>query len=666
LSNKGAWSIDEGIAHMGDTLLNHIDLRGDCERFGPDLWGVSDQNAAMLSLLKRFLAILGTFPETILVYFRGAACVSVVPPVFPWCRLYFLGAICISVVPHLVLRRKDIASMKKWVLAGFVLSVVAFASLNTLAQPPGGGYTPPNGMGGTTAGGGTTTGSDSSESNGDSFLPGVTGKSLLRPIIVQGVLVNSYYKATAIAKGKFMVHGDPNEYPYYEDSSTKLYTRIPANNNNPVTTPTNLASAGGDITIRFDWQRGADNANPPPKVIVKRWSHANAGAIPNVSLSSPAGTATSNNGLGDPEVRVNTLTPSYPGFAFKGVTTFSKGFHESIQTGGESFTVTGSPSLSRSNTSTGGALIDYRVDILPPYVSGTNCSFDWKKPAGSSQGTLVDYKVTLGDNTPPILAGTTPTNWKTKVRYMSNHFTDDTPINIKVEYTVTIPTADANGGNSSKPITFTENQVRVAYNKHSYLNSSELGNESFYTVNKTLVEMKHKILDGTGDGNTTYSKDRFTDALLKATAIHFSLHGSPNFLSPGIIITPSTSWSTTEISAVVAKRQIPPINVVYAAACSTCAGGSTSMANAFGITSSSIDRAYVGFNADVSECPEAQEAFWLALAGGKTVTGAIREAQIQYNRNNFAGKNGQLVKVGDGETTLNFIYTGKTDEWWKF
>jgi hypothetical protein len=137
------------------------------------------------------------------------------------------------------------------------------------------------------------------------------------------------------------------------------------------------------------------------------------------------------------------------------------------------------------------------------------------------------------------------------------------------------------------------------------------------------------MLNSNGNGNHNRSFIYFYllwERLLNLSS-YIALHGSTISLTPTNINNPE-AITATEIGEAVSQRFVPSINIVYAAACSTCAGGSSVMANAFGISSSSIDRAYVGFDATAAECPEAQIAFWKALKDKNSVYNAINDDKI--------------------------------------
>ena len=114
---------------------------------------------------------------------------------------------------------------------------------------------------------------------------------------------------------------------------------------------------------------------------------------------------------------------------------------------------------------------------------------------------------------------------------------------------------------------------------------------------------------------------------------------------------PNTT-TTGEVAAVVSIRKIPPINVVYAYSCDTCAGGATGWATAFGIGADAVDRAYVGFDATATftNGVNASNSFWATLKAGKTVKMAMDIAQIAYTGQGNNGAN--LVLIGDPDTTL--------------
>ena len=138
-----------------------------------------------------------------------------------------------------------------------------------------------------------------------------------------------------------------------------------------------------------------------------------------------------------------------------------------------------------------------------------------------------------------------------------------------------------------------------------------------------------------------------------ATAILINVHGSPTVFSDSTVFNNNPNTATTgEVAAVVSIRKIPPINVVYAYSCDTCAGGSTGWATAFGIGADAVGRAYVGFDktAAFRNGVNATNSFWATLKKGETVKMAMKKAQDEYE---VDGNNGaKLVLIGDPDTTL--------------
>ena len=98
--------------------------------------------------------------------------------------------------------------------------------------------------------------------------------------------------------------------------------------------------------------------------------------------------------------------------------------------------------------------------------------------------------------------------------------------------------------------------------------------------------------------------------------------------------------------------RIPPINVVYAYSCDTCASGATGWATAFGIGADAVNSAYVGFDATAAfkNGVNASHSFWVALKAGKPVKLAMADAQSVYKEYGNNGAN--LVLIGDPDTTL--------------
>jgi hypothetical protein len=110
-------------------------------------------------------------------------------------------------------------------------------------------------------------------------------------------------------------------------------------------------------------------------------------------------------------------------------------------------------------------------------------------------------------------------------------------------------------------------------------------------------------------------------------------------------------------------------------ACFTLQGdGETAAPGAFGITSSSVDRAYVGFAANVMMYPivglDADTSRPLfdhsvkvleLLKAEKTVWEAVDKANEDHMPETPTGADCPAIPKGDWNTTINRVYTGNTN-----
>jgi hypothetical protein len=254
------------------------------------------------------------------------------------------------------------------------------------------------------------------------------------------------------------------------------------------------------------------------------------------------------------------------------------------------------------------------------------------------------------------------------VRYDSTHFPDETLVKI-------VTTMSNTEGK-----TFTDEDWYVVYNKYSVRQCDEFANDSpgsdlAASFAGTLGGMNHAAV-GTGTG---YSKSAFLADCERATAVHFSLHGWPTYLThTNQNPTAADKVIASDISGAISTLSWrPPINVVFGAACLTCAPSAT-IPGAFGIPASgAVNRAYVGFDRKgwILGLQKAGDAFWKVLKEGtsdngmpvnpnaRKVSDAKQAAQIVYNQVNKEivdlGNEtcpATCMIVGDGAATLFGLY----------
>jgi hypothetical protein len=273
------------------------------------------------------------------------------------------------------------------------------------------------------------------------------------------------------------------------------------------------------------------------------------------------------------------------------------------------------------------------------------------------------------------------------VRFDSTHFQDGTALNFKVEY-------DISDGQTSTTVTESRN-IGSVYNKYSIrivdefengqLRNGErmFGKAILNQVKASLESMNHKP----GSASVSFSAQQIRADCETITAIHISAHGQNNGIAADLKAngTPiprgqEGAITSTYIAPAVQRRDnLPPINIVFAASCST--GALASFAHGFGITNSPqcINRAYGGFNADgyIAGLQSGAEVFWNMLASGNAVEDTVFNVNMAYKKAYTEGKNlygnsvdssldnVRFIYIGDGKAKLHGLYNEKGLIWHK-
>jgi hypothetical protein len=546
--------------------------------------------------------------------------------------------------------------MKKWFFALLVLSSISLMPLQAQTQPPGG--TPP-------------------------YSGGSSGQSSNSTITLTGgeVFVSSV------------------KFADYQTSNSR-YGRSNTGNAN--------VEMSGDVTPHWKWN---STTSPPPKILVIYDVDTNFKFINN---NNSAGSGTCSDGF----TNQNLYYKKSQGNIVEGHSHYREYKIVPTATLLDSTAVAGAkklPSVSPSakvinGYSTQGCSVWITVTAVPAYESGTNCSFAFAKPVGvPEETTLTGATVKLGADT----ISSNLSDWSgtpKTVRYMSNHFADNSEIPLSIAYTASF---NAGTDASNNPITltqtFAETQRKVTYNKFATVfKQDNPASISEFIITSIQGTMNHTPVTFVNDGNNyntdkwLYTKPNFLQECREATALHFNLHGGnyriddpnrPPFtipmgrLSPATVSPTAEKTITSEIATEVKKRDfIPPFNVIYAASCAT--GAFSTFAKAFGIplTTEDTNKAYIGFSVDALRDYQTAEIFWEIMVSGyytnpnpkkgkekenelihceMTVEKAVDIAQKVYDLQKAYPA--QLIIYGDKKATLNTLYgyPKSTKVWYK-
>ena len=315
-----------------------------------------------------------------------------------------------------------------------------------------------------------------------------------------------------------------------------------------------------------------------------------------------------------------------------------------------------------------------RPGIEVPYVSGTNCKYDFKLPDGIASKNV--QHVTITANTSQIFDGDKiGLAGSSGCYYYSNAFRDSS-------YILFTTIATDKSGNI-----FTRMDYFIVYNQYWVISKKDSGNMSQENASFDIFEMRHAPILKPMFGNYPHDAvdidfdapdgkgpDKFSRAQREATVILFNLHGDPRKVGVNV---PPMFVTSGAIAIQVGKRAYRPnINIVFAESCSTLApsvpGGpySTQLPTAFGIGAGAVDRAYIGFDASSMRNTNVSSIFFDELKLGQTVAYAVAKAQKQYNDDTRGILPAKLIMIGDQNTTLyktiyNFPRDEKYTKWYR-
>ena len=324
--------------------------------------------------------------------------------------------------------------------------------------------------------------------------------------------------------------------------------------------------------------------------------------------------------------------------------------------------------------------------MLPRFFSGTNCSVSgtataYSAPPGNAaypNGGSYVTKATLSiggalvkeyddTNSPPsspnpnviYLSGTNQSSVPLSVFFDSTHFADTT--SISAQMTVT----DSGG------LTYTVNLSANAYNKIYILGNSQMPNNHGSRSEGDILQI---FASGNIYANptTTDLKPAIESNIPTYTDFYAYTHADPGIFGDCTAVPavspnppdPAHYLVSSEVSSAMAKKTSsqPAYNFVFFCACQ--AAGDATLANAFGISGSSTDRAFLGFTTDVDNTDTTQawaKAVCSNLQGGSTLLTAVRNANQNGNEPKLGGSDAGWKIIGDQNMTLNgTVYGGAT------
>ena len=281
----------------------------------------------------------------------------------------------------------------------------------------------------------------------------------------------------------------------------------------------------------------------------------------------------------------------------------------------------------------------YSLRILLPFVAGCEARYGFRLPEGFS-GNLKTLSVRLGDGKTLCETGSFGTNGAPSgVRYAPAALGDG----ILVRFVTTAVNAAGQK--------FTDEDWFVTYARSGQARGFSLP----LLAGTVRAQQGAPALPDSADSG-------LRDALLRhcreATTLTFALHGCPDALAPTLRWDDPQKVTAAELSAQTARRGWrPPLQLVFADACSTLEGGARTLPTALGIRDGGDPgRAYVGFDAPAVVDGNAARLFWEALREGKTVREATAEAQSYYDAHNTldgAAYPATLKIVGDPQARLS-------------
>ncbi|MCC6442813.1 MAG: hypothetical protein IT210_05075 [Armatimonadetes bacterium] len=219
------------------------------------------------------------------------------------------------------------------------------------------------------------------------------------------------------------------------------------------------------------------------------------------------------------------------------------------------------------------------------------------------------------------------------------------------------------------------------YNKYSVFCYNEIEHNdnpppfawpTFTAIKSYLGEMRHGQTYASQSG---WNKANVLNSVKLDTAIHIATHGI-NDQGVYIIISDIYNgnnneeliWSVDVAIARQYRTAIVPVNLVYINACETWDINAQLWADTYGISSSSLNRAYVGWyhSPEIVAAQKAAIQFWALIRLGNIVSYATTSAQAMYNYNYPDHGDEGLARTGDSDTKLHGVYHGESwEQWWR-
>jgi hypothetical protein len=443
------------------------------------------------------------------------------------------------------------------------------------------------------------------------------------------------------------------------------------------------------ITATLTWSPANSNDAPPSQVFLVENAYTNS----DKHTSSPAPTAS--DGFGDPDVQTTNGNYSFANSQGAHYQTYNNSAHAST------FTLT-SRSLSALNGGLG-ASSTYSVTVIsfqgsstvnkvpwdftkPTFFSGTDCKVAGTAVSFTPYGSSYVQSVQLQIGTTVVETYTDTgghlTSVPISVAFDSTHFGNNTAI--PAQMTVT----DSGGFTYTTPIT--GNAYNNGYdlgNDYTYGGSLNYGTTAEGNANTELSAMNYSVTASMTDPKATILSD-----LPPYTGFYIWTHGNaspswfgdcfafPNSSDSNYVFAlasddPTGSQGVTQVVATKTASQ-PAYNFVFIDACLTAYN--STMAGAFGITSSSVDQAYVGWSTNVDD--NSQNAAWsnqylTELYDGCTVSQAEMCATMVVGEPTNTVTNPQTGQktvydatfdiLGDTSTRVHEVYGGAGTNWYE-
>ncbi len=295
----------------------------------------------------------------------------------------------------------------------------------------------------------------------------------------------------------------------------------------------------------------------------------------------------------------------------------------------------------------------YRNGPMPPWFSGTNSQMGGG--ATTSSGWINHIRLTINGETGKDFTYSTPPPVPSTVGFAfdSTHWPNGTLLTVKIEAWDMQGHYGSAVGTTSPP----------AYNKGlSYgKNTLNYAIASAQNVQTQQVAIFPTSYRGTEDRKTTMLND-----MPIFTHYYVDTHGAPGVFGDCFSL-PNSDDATYyihagEINARVSAKgtSFPPYSFVHIDACEST--GDDSLSTAFGIITSSVDRAFLGWYTgcyDSLQKTNWVKSVWQFLAAQETVLSAVQDATAQGNPGS------QWTILGDPTSKVHGVYQGAVGQWFR-